>query len=126
MLRHADHCRQCACRETLASGLQYVTVMTTPGTQTPEVNPFAHTDAAEMPAVFRSEHRESLLTRMIEQQTAKVPSNAFLIASMAAMTVSMIAELRGQSRLSRFVGMWAGPLLTMGVYNKLVKTLGTR
>lgn len=101
--------------------------MTTPGTQTPEVNPFAHADPAEVvPAVFRSEHRESLLTRMIEQQTAKVPSTAFLVASLAAMTVSMVAELRGQTRLSRFAGMWAGPLLTMGVYNKLVKTLGTR
>ena len=92
------------------------------------VNPYAAAAAAvaEVPAVFRSEHRESLLTRMIEQQTAKVPSNAFLIASMAAMGISLIAEVRGQTRVSRFVGMWAGPLLTMGVYNKLVKTLGMR
>lgn len=93
----------------------------------PDVNPYSGGERADpMPAVFRSEHRESLLTRMIEQQAAKVPSNAFLIASLAAMGISTVAELRGHARLSRFVGMWAGPLLTMGVYNKLVKTLGTR
>jgi hypothetical protein len=102
--------------------------MSTSLTPQPDVNPFAGAAAAttEVPAVFRSEHRESLLTRMIEQQTAKVPSNAFLVASFAAMGVSLVAEVKGYARVSRFVGMWAGPLLTMGVYNKLVKTLGTR
>jgi hypothetical protein len=102
--------------------------MAIPQTHQPDVNPYAAAvpAPAEVPPVIRSEYRESLLTRMIEQQTAKVPSNAFLMAAIAAMTVSMVAELRGQSRVSRFVGMWAGPLLTMGVYNKLVKTLGTR
>lgn len=89
------------------------------------VNPYASAEVLPAP-VARSEHRESLLTRMIENQTAKIPSNAFLVASFAAMGVALAAELRGQSRVSRFVGMWAGPLLTMGVYNKLVKTLGTR
>ncbi|HEX7283476.1 MAG TPA: hypothetical protein VF239_15575, partial [Vicinamibacterales bacterium] len=104
------------------------TGMSIPQTTQPDVNPLAGvaSSAAEVPAVFRSEHRESLLTRMIEQQTAKVPSNAFLVASFAAMGISLAAELKGYARVSRFVGMWAGPLLTMGVYNKLVKTLGTR
>lgn len=98
----------------------------TADTQQTDVNPFASVEPQKMPAVLRSEYRESLLTRMIEQQAAKVPSNAFLVASMAAMGISLIAELRGHARVSRFVGMWAGPLLTMGVYNKLVKTLGSR
>ena len=90
------------------------------------VNPYASLDVPPPSPVARSEHRESLLTRMIENQSAKIPSDAFLVASLAVMAVSLAAELRGQTRASRFIGMWAGPLLTMGVYNKLVKTLGTR
>ncbi len=72
------------------------------------------------------EHRDSLLTRMIEQQTAKIPSSYFLFASICAMCASLASELAGRQRASRFVGMWVGPLLTMGLYNKMVKTLGTR
>jgi len=75
---------------------------------------------------MRIEHQEDLLTRMIEQQAAKIPSNLFLVSAFAAMCISLVAELRGQQRSSRFLGMWVGPLLTMGVYNKLVKTFGAR
>ena len=32
----------------------------------------------------------------------------------------------GERRWSQFVGMRPGPLLMMGVYNKLVKTFGAR
>jgi len=67
-----------------------------------------------------------MLARLIEQQTAKVPSDWFLLAAIAAMSGSLLLEVRGRSRLSRFVGMWPTPLLTMGIYNKLVKLLGPR
>ena len=77
-------------------------------------------------AVLRPEHSESRLTRLVEQQAAKVPSGAFLVAAFGAMAVSLAAELAGRQRVSRFVGMWPGPLLVMGVYNKLVKTFGAR
>lgn len=63
---------------------------------------------------------------MLEQHAAKVPSNLFLFSAFCAMSVSLVAELRGNQRSSRFIGMWVGPLLTMGVYNKLVKTFGAR
>lgn len=76
--------------------------------------------------VFRTEHAEGKLTRLVEQQSAKVPSTIFLFASLTAMTVSLALELFGNRKASRFIGMWPGPLLTMGVYNKLVKTLGAR
>ena len=78
---------------------------------------------AEWP-VIRIEHREDLLTRMLEQQSAKIPSNLSLVSAFAVMCISLAAELRPRS--SRFIGMWVGPLLTMGVYNKLVKTFGAR
>lgn len=76
--------------------------------------------------VVRIEHREDLLTRMIEQQAAKIPSNVFLFAAVCAMAASFAAEMAGRDRGSRFIGMWVSPLLTMGVYNKMVKMLGGR
>jgi hypothetical protein len=42
------------------------------------------------------------------------------------MCVSLGLELGRKTRASRFIGMWPGPLLVMGVYNKLVKVLGPR
>ena len=96
----------------------------------PVVNPFATTQrpgsgesaVPEGAPVVRTEHRENLLTRMIEHQTAKIPSNLFLMLSLGAMTLSLVSEITGRSRASRFTGMWVSPLLTMGIYNKFVKT----
>jgi hypothetical protein len=76
--------------------------------------------------VFRAEHGESRMTRLVEQQAAKMPSVLFLAAALAAMSASLLLELAGRHRAGQFVGMWPGPLLTMGVYNKLVKTFGAR
>lgn len=76
--------------------------------------------------VRREEHAEGTLTRTIEQQTAKVPSDIFLFFALGAMGASLVFELTGKRQLSRFVGMWAPTLLIMGVYNKLVKVLGPR
>lgn len=74
--------------------------------------------------VLRTEHREGTLTRMLEHQVAKVPSDVFLLVSLGAMAVSLAAELTDHRRVGRFVGMWVAPVLVMGVYNKLVKTFG--
>lgn len=76
--------------------------------------------------VFRAEHGETRLTRMVEQQSAKMPSLFFLGVALGAMAASLGLEIAGRRRMSRFVGLWPGPLLTMGVYNKLVKTFGAR
>jgi hypothetical protein len=92
-----------------------------------EVNPAARESlaAASVPVV-RPEHAEGELARLIEQQTAKVPSHWFLFAAVGSMCASLGLELSGRTRASRFVGMWPTPLLVAGMYNKLVKTLGTR
>ena len=93
---------------------------------TVETNPAAaHAPLAD-PPVRRAEHKESSLTRVLEQQTAKVPSDLFLAAALGAMAAALLFEVRGRVRASRFVGMWPAPLLVMGVYNKLVKMLGPR
>jgi hypothetical protein len=92
-----------------------------------DVNPAAQTSVADLPPpVVRPEHAEGNMARLIEQQTAKVPSHWFLFAALGAMTTSLVLELGGRSRAARFVGQWPTPLLVMGIYNKLVKTLGTR
>jgi len=75
-----------------------------------------------MPApVLRVEHEEDSFTRIVEHQTARVPSSSFLAASIASMVLSVALELSGHQRWSQFVGMWVAPLLLMGIYNKLVK-----
>lgn len=91
----------------------------------PDINPAAKASEKLYAApVVRAEHREGGLTRLVEEQTAKFPSHVFLAAAFAAMGVSIVAEVAGKRRVSQFVGMWPGPLLVMGVYNKLVKMLG--
>jgi hypothetical protein len=91
----------------------------------PDVNPLAgRSEVAYEPApVFREEHAESRLTRLVEQQTAKIPSHVFLLLALGAMAASAAAEAGHRHRASQFVGMWPAPLLVMGLYNKLVKML---
>jgi hypothetical protein len=93
-----------------------------------DVNPVSGAAASAIASapVVRSEHREGALARMIEQQTAKIPSHVFLMSSFVAMGISVAAEARGERGTSRFVGMWVAPLLIMGLYNKMVKMFGTR
>jgi hypothetical protein len=92
-----------------------------------DVNPAAEASLNTAPApVLRPEHAEGELARLIEQQTAKIPSHWFLLGAFGAMGLSLVLEVAGRRRESRFVGQWPAPLLIMGMYNKLVKTLGTR
>ncbi len=92
-----------------------------------DVNPYANAALGEPnAAVIRPEHAEGEIARVIEQQTAKLPSHWFLFAALGAMGLSLGLEASGRSRASRFVGMWPTTLLVAGMYNKLVKTLGTR
>jgi len=90
-----------------------------------EINPAARaSETRYRPApVLREDHAESRVTRLIEQQTAKIPSDVFLFAALSTMAASLALEVTNHVRASRFIGMWPAPLLVMGVYNKLVKTL---
>ena len=74
--------------------------------------------------VRRDVHQESELTRLIEQQAARIPSHWFLVGAFGAMAASLAFELAGNERMSRFLGIWAPTLLITGVYNKVVKTGG--
>jgi hypothetical protein len=94
---------------------------------TPDVNPAAEASLAAAPTpVVRPEHAEGELARLIEQQTAKIPSHWFLFSAIGSMGLALVLELSGRRRASQFVSRWPTPLLVAGVYNKLVKTIGTR
>jgi hypothetical protein len=73
----------------------------------------------------RFDHTEGTVARTIEAQTAKLPSDTFLWASLVSMAASAALHFSGNQRASVFVGQWAPTLLILGVYNKLVKQLGS-
>jgi len=70
------------------------------------------------------EHSEGKVAKAIEEQTAKLPSDLFLWAALAAMGASLTLKLMGRSHTSLFVGQWPAPFLLMGLYNKIVKIEG--
>lgn len=76
--------------------------------------------------VVRDDHAEGLLARLIEQQTARLPSDFFLWCSLGAMGASVYLRLTDRKEISQYVGMWAPSFLIMGVYNKMVKLWGSR
>ena len=92
-----------------------------------DVNPASSASLKEdLPPVLRPEHAEGNLARLIEQQTAKVPSHWFLFAAFTSMGLAIALEFSGRVRAGQFFGQWPTPLLVMGLYNKLVKMLGPR
>ncbi len=73
----------------------------------------------------RVEHREGRIARTIEQQTAKLPSDLFLGAAIGSMGLSLVFQIVGAKERSNFVGQWAPTFLILGLYNKLVKLMGS-
>lgn len=72
----------------------------------------------------KPEHREGPVARTIEEETAKVPSDIYLWASVGAMAASAILQIAGKRKVSLFIGQWVSPILIMGLYNKIVKVAG--
>jgi len=70
------------------------------------------------------EQKEGKVAKAIENQTAKIPSDVFLWASIAAMGVSLTLKCLDRKHTALFVGQWASPFLLLGIYNKIVKTQG--
>ena len=80
-----------------------------------------------MPAgmMERQQHSEGRVAKAIEEQTAKLPSDTFLWLAIGSMATSATLQLMGNKQASVFVGQWAPTLLILGLYNKLVKQLGS-
>jgi len=70
-------------------------------------------------------HAEGRVARSIERETAKLPSDTFLWLAVGAMGTSAALQVAGSRQLSLFFGQWAPAFLLFGVYNKLVKQLGS-
>jgi len=71
-----------------------------------------------------SETKEGPVAKAIESQTAKLPSDLFLWASVGIMATSLTLKLVGKDSMASFIGQWAAPFLLFGIYNKIVKVEG--
>jgi hypothetical protein len=71
------------------------------------------------------DYQEGAVARMIEQQTAKLPSDLFLWAAGGSILGSLTLRMMGEDTKSLFVGQWAPTLLILGLYNKFVKIEGS-
>ena len=71
------------------------------------------------------EHREGVVARTIEQQTAKLPSDVFLWGAVGSIGGSAVLRILGKGEAANFVGQWAPTLLILGLYNKMVKLHGS-
>jgi hypothetical protein len=82
----------------------------------------ASTEFARTDTFSKSEGR---VARAIEEQTSKLPSDTFLWLAVGAMATSATLQLMGNKHVSLFIGQWAPSFLLFGIYNKLVKQLGS-
>lgn len=73
----------------------------------------------------REQQREGSVARTIEKQTAKLPSDVFLWTALGAIAASATLQIMGNRQVSLFVGQWAPTFLILGLYNKMVKELGS-
>jgi hypothetical protein len=68
---------------------------------------------------------EGKSTRMLERVTARAPSSLWLWLAGGAIAASLGLFIAGRKESAIFVGLWPLALLTVGSYNKIVKTLGS-
>ncbi len=74
----------------------------------------------------RHAYPEGKLATAIERQTARlIPSDFFMWAAGASIATSLALKLSKRDHEALFVGQWAPTLLLFGVYNKMVKLLGS-
>lgn len=57
----------------------------------------------------------------VEDTTAQIPSDAFLVAALASVGISLVLELAGKKQAANFVGHWAPTFLAFGLYNKIAR-----
>ena len=69
-------------------------------------------------------HTEGPIARTIEEQTSKIPSDAFLWAAVGSIAASATLRAFGKAHAAVFVGQWAPTFLILGLYNKIVKVAG--
>ena len=78
-----------------------------------------------MRTITPPENQEGIVARTIEQQTAKLPSDTFLWLAVGSIAGSLTLKMLGRGKDALFVGQWAPTFLILGLYNKMVKLLGS-
>jgi hypothetical protein len=81
--------------------------------------------ATEFARAEMGSQTEGRIAKTIERQTSKLPSDTFLWMAIGAMAASATLQVMGNRHVSLFVGQWAPTFLIFGLYNKLVKQLGS-
>jgi hypothetical protein len=78
-----------------------------------------------MRTITPPEHEEGTVARAIEQQTAKLPSDVFLWLAVGSIAASATLKMMGRDKDAIFVGQWPPTFLILGLYNKIVKVIGS-
>lgn len=66
--------------------------------------------------------REGHYTKMVEQNTAKLPSLFYFNLGVISILISAtLAIFSRRKEYANFVGLWAPTFFLIGIYNKLVK-----
>lgn len=73
---------------------------------------------------MQNDHKEGKVAEMLEEQTAKIPSDVYLWAAIGSMALSAGLFMAGKKHAGIFFGQWTSSLLIIGLYNKLVKVEG--
>jgi hypothetical protein len=68
---------------------------------------------------------EGKTTKWIEKTTAAIPSGTFLVLAGGAVAGALALKLLGRHSTANFVGEWVPTILMLGLYNKIVKVLGS-
>lgn len=69
--------------------------------------------------------KEGETTKKIEQVTAAIPSATWLVLGGGAIVGSLVLKVMGRHATANFVGQWAPTILLLGLYNKMVKLMGS-
>jgi hypothetical protein len=96
-----------------------------PASDPPSSIPDPTSDANTSYASDSAPHSEGRFARIIEQQTARLRSDPFLWAAVGSMGVSVALQAVGKRHASLLAGQWAPVFLLLGIYDKLVKPLGS-
>lgn len=68
---------------------------------------------------------EGTTTKTIEKVTSAIPSATWLVLAGGAIVGSLTLKLLGKDKTANFVGEWVPTILMLGLYNKIVKVLGS-
>lgn len=78
-----------------------------------------------MRTISPPEHKEGRVALSLESQTARLPSDTWLWLAGGSIAASLVLKALGKEHDALFVGQWAAPFLLVGVYNKIVKVVGS-